>query len=85
MPCQYSSAENRTPVSRLTGGDTHHYTTEDLHYKFRQDVLLRLNFLKKKVYRGLLVLLFMVSFLSIEIVTLDKVWERKKGLEVKSI
>ena len=24
-----SSAGNRTPVSRVTGGDTHHYTTED--------------------------------------------------------
>ena len=26
----YSSAGNRTPVSRVTGGDTHHYTTEDI-------------------------------------------------------
>ena len=25
-----SPAGNRTPVSRVTGGDTHHYTTEDL-------------------------------------------------------
>ena len=25
-----SSAGNRTPVSRVTGGDTHHYTTEEL-------------------------------------------------------
>ena len=25
----YSPAGNRTPVSRVTGGDTHHYTTED--------------------------------------------------------
>ena len=25
-----SSAGNRTPVSRVTGGDTHHYTTEDV-------------------------------------------------------
>ena len=24
-----STAGNRTPVSRVTGGDTHHYTTED--------------------------------------------------------
>ena len=24
-----SPAGNRTPVSRVTGGDTHHYTTED--------------------------------------------------------
>ena len=26
----HSPAGNRTPVSRVTGGDTHHYTTEDL-------------------------------------------------------
>ena len=25
----YSPAGNRTPVSRVTGGDTHHYTTEE--------------------------------------------------------
>ena len=27
-----SPAGNRTPVSRVTGGDTHHYTTEELMY-----------------------------------------------------
>ena len=27
----FSPAGNRTPVSRVTGGDTHHYTTEDAH------------------------------------------------------
>ena len=27
---QASPAGNRTPVSRVTGGDTHHYTTEDV-------------------------------------------------------
>ena len=26
----FPPAGNRTPVSRVTGGDTHHYTTEDL-------------------------------------------------------
>ena len=26
-----SPAGNRTPVSRVTGGDTYHYTTEDDH------------------------------------------------------
>ena len=26
---EISPAGNRTPVSRVTGGDTHHYTTED--------------------------------------------------------
>ena len=26
-----SPAGNRTPVSRVTGGDTHHYTTEELN------------------------------------------------------
>ena len=25
----YSRSGNRTPVSRVTGGDTHHYTNED--------------------------------------------------------
>ena len=29
----FSPAGNRTPVSRVTGEDTHHYTTED-HSKF---------------------------------------------------
>ena len=28
-----SPAGNRTPVSRVTGGDTHHYTTEDCERK----------------------------------------------------
>ena len=27
-----SPAGNRTPVSRVTGGDTYHYTTEDIYY-----------------------------------------------------
>ena len=27
---RFSPAGNRTPVSRVTGGDTHHYTTEEL-------------------------------------------------------
>ena len=26
---KFSPAGNRTPVSRVTGGDTHHYTTEE--------------------------------------------------------
>ena len=26
---KFSPAGNRTPVSRVTGGDTYHYTTED--------------------------------------------------------
>ena len=30
-----SPAGNRTPVSRVTGGDTHHYTTEELLLKNR--------------------------------------------------
>ncbi len=36
-----SPAGNRTPVSRVTGGDTHHYTTEDLHkiYKLKYKYL----------------------------------------------
>ena len=25
----FSPAANRTPVTRVTGGDTHHYTTEE--------------------------------------------------------
>ena len=29
-PKRISPAGNRTPVSRVTGGDTHHYTTEEL-------------------------------------------------------
>ena len=31
-----SLAGNRTPASRVTGGDTNHYTTEDLNLQFRQ-------------------------------------------------
>ena len=30
---KFSPAGNRTPVSRVTGGDTHHYTTEELGWK----------------------------------------------------
>ena len=31
-----SSAGNRTPVSRVTGGDTHHFTTEEVvTHKFK--------------------------------------------------
>ena len=36
---QISPAGNRTPVSRVTGGDTHHYTTEELDNSCRQDAL----------------------------------------------
>ena len=28
-----SPAGNRTPVSRVTGGDTYHYTTEDVYIR----------------------------------------------------
>ena len=31
----HSPAGNRTPVSRVTGGDTHHYTTEEVVSKWR--------------------------------------------------
>ena len=36
-----SPAGNRTPVSRVTGGDTHHYTTEDRTRKFRKPLLFK--------------------------------------------
>ena len=39
MKKKFSPAGNRTPVSRVTGGDTHHYTTEDT----RQPVFIRVN------------------------------------------
>ena len=29
---KHSPAGNRTLVSRVTGGDTHHYTTEDTEF-----------------------------------------------------
>ena len=32
-----SPAGNRTPVSRVTGEDTHHYTTEDLAYACKNE------------------------------------------------
>ena len=32
---QISPAGNRTPVSRVTGVDTHHYTTEELDNSFQ--------------------------------------------------
>ena len=38
-----SPAGNRTPVSRVTGGDTHHYTTEEV-------VMTEVNFNDYKVY-----------------------------------
>ncbi len=31
----YSAAGNRTPVSRVTGGDTNHYTTADITHSLR--------------------------------------------------
>ena len=37
---QSSPAGNRTPVSRVTGGDTHHYTTEDETYETEKLLLL---------------------------------------------
>ena len=36
-----SPAGNRTPVSRVTGGDTHHYTTEDRTRKVRKPLLFK--------------------------------------------
>ncbi len=33
-----SPAGNGTPVSRVTGGDTHHYTTEDLMLEEKSNV-----------------------------------------------
>ena len=33
-----SPAGNRTPVSRVTGGDTDHYTTEDLVFLFHRSI-----------------------------------------------
>ena len=33
----FSPAGNRTPVSRVTGGDTHHYTTEELCEQLRRN------------------------------------------------
>ena len=38
---QSSPAGNRTPVSRVTGGDTHHYTTEDEAYKIEKLSLIQ--------------------------------------------
>ena len=38
---QSSPAGNRTPVSRVTGGDTHHYTTEDEPYERAKLLLLK--------------------------------------------
>ena len=32
-----SPAGNRTPVSRVTGGDTYHYTTEDVYFEYDQN------------------------------------------------
>ena len=32
-----SPSGNRTPVSRVTGGDTHHYTNEELHEQASSD------------------------------------------------
>ncbi len=32
---EYSAAGNRTPVSRVTGGDTNHYTTADITHWLR--------------------------------------------------
>ena len=44
----FSPAGNRTPVSRVTGGDTYHYTTED-------------TFVADKISLRMLVILFLAS------------------------
>ena len=36
----FSPAGNRTPVFRVTGGDTHHYTTEEVKMWGRQKGLI---------------------------------------------
>ena len=36
-----SPARNRTPVSRVTGGDTHHYTTEESDGIIALNLILR--------------------------------------------
>ena len=36
-----SPAGNRTPVFRVTGGDTHHYTTEEVDLNVTQKDLIR--------------------------------------------
>ena len=46
-----SPAGNRTPVSRVTGGDTHHYTTEDLISK-RGKITIFIHCLLKSVAVG---------------------------------
>ena len=38
-----SPAGNRTPVSRVTGGDTHHYTTEESDDIIVLNLILRLS------------------------------------------
>ena len=46
-----SPAGNRTPVSRVTGGDTHHYTTEDLMFK-KGKITISIYYLLKSVTVG---------------------------------
>ena len=46
-----SPAGNRTPVSRVTGGDTHHYTTEDLMLKMEK-ITIFIHYLLKSVTVG---------------------------------
>ena len=40
-----SPAGNRTPVSRVTGGDTHHYTTEDFGIRTCENSVIKANVL----------------------------------------
>ncbi len=43
---KFSPTGNRTPASRVTGGDTDHYTIEDL-YKLKNFILVQINLLKE--------------------------------------
>ena len=55
-----SLAKNRTPVTRVTGGDTHHYTTEDLIVK-RKFMTTKSTLLSVAFESGFKIIFFLVS------------------------
>ena len=38
---KHSPSGNRTPVSRVTGGDTYHYTNEDVEVRVKYNIYIQ--------------------------------------------
>ena len=63
---KYSASGNRTPVSRVTGGDTHHYTNVELFIPFSlplyEDFLMPKNALTRLLTSRMILRSFKVNW-----------------------